>query len=106
MFKKNESTEYQDDDNNYERRSILDSTTIASQNEDEESDFDELNNQEEKQVSTKYKQSGFYIPRYPRQEYQIDLFYFVEPDSKGKNSKKMMLFQSKLLSWMKVISMD
>ena len=47
-----------------------------------------LNDQEEKQVSKKYRQAGFYIPRYPRQEYQMDLFYFVEPDSKGKNSKK------------------
>ena len=34
-----------------------------------------LNNQEEKQVSTKYKQAGFYIPRYPKQEYQLDLFF-------------------------------
>ena len=57
-----------------------------------------LNNQEEKQVSTKYKQSGFYIPRYPRQEYQIDLFYFVELTVRVKTQKKMMLFQSKLLS--------
>jgi hypothetical protein len=55
LFKKNESAENQDDENNYERRSVLDSTTIASQNEDEESDFDELNNQEENLVKPEFE---------------------------------------------------
>ncbi len=47
-----------------------------------------LDEQEEKQITKKYQQSGYYIPRYPKQEYQLDLFYFIEPDSNSKQSKK------------------
>jgi hypothetical protein len=47
-----------------------------------------LDNQEEKQITKKYKPSGYYIPKYPKQEYQLDLFYFIEPDSNSKNFKK------------------
>lgn len=47
-----------------------------------------LEEQEEKQITKKYQPSGYYIPRYPKQEYQLDLFWFIEPDKDGKNFKK------------------
>lgn len=34
----------QNEDDNYEARSIMDSTTIASRDDEEDSDFDELSN--------------------------------------------------------------
>ena len=43
------------EEDNYERRSVLDSTTIASQNDDDDSDFDELNNQEETLVKPEFE---------------------------------------------------
>jgi len=50
------------------------------------SDF--LKGTAQKQVATKYQQSGYYIPRYPRQEYQMDILYFIEPDSNLQQYKK------------------
>ena len=47
-----------------------------------------LEEQEEKQITTPYQPSGYYIPRYPKQEYQLDLFWFVEPGKDSKNEQK------------------
>ena len=47
-----------------------------------------LEEQEEKQITTPYQPSGYYIPRYPKQEYQLDLFWFIEPGKDSKNEQK------------------
>ena len=47
-----------------------------------------LDEQEEKQITKQYQPSGYYIPRYPKQEYQLDLFWFVEPGKDSKNGQK------------------
>ena len=47
-----------------------------------------LNLQPYKQFSKKYKQSGYYIPVKPRQEFQLDILYFIEPNSSLKQYQK------------------
>lgn len=47
-----------------------------------------LDLQEYNQFSKKYKQSGYYIPYKPRQEYQLDILYFIEPNSSLKQYQK------------------
>jgi hypothetical protein len=47
-----------------------------------------LKRQPYKQSSTKYVSTGYYIPVEPRQEFQIDLLYFIEPNSQLKQYQK------------------
>lgn len=47
-----------------------------------------LNNTEYKQTAQKYKQRGVYIPIRPKQEYQLDVLYFIEPNSNLKQYQK------------------
>ena len=47
-----------------------------------------LDGQAYKQRTKKYQPSGYYIPKAPQQEYQLDIFYFIEPDSDLKQYRK------------------
>lgn len=49
---------------------------------------DWLNNLDFKQRNKKYQMSGYYIPVKPRQEYQLDVMYFIEPNSDLKQYKR------------------
>ena len=50
--------------------------------------LDWLNNLEFKQRNKKYQMSGYYIPVKPRQEYQLDVMYFIEANSDLKQYKR------------------